>query len=191
MFYKQISSGAEAIIYKTKLFNKDVIIKKRIYKKYRNKKLDEKIIKIRNKQEANILKKIKDFKINCPFVYYAGKNIIIMDYIKNDFKHSSCLLDVGKNIGVLHNNNIIHGDLNLINIITNKNKIFFIDFGLGFVTSKIEDKATDLLVFRKTLESSFKTKNFWKDIKKGYLQTTNNKEIILKMQEIIKRGRYL
>ena len=45
---KIIAQGAEATIYKTKLFNKDVIIKERVSKKYRDQKLDTKIIKQRN-----------------------------------------------------------------------------------------------------------------------------------------------
>ncbi len=191
MTLKKIASGAEAIIYKSCLFKTDVVIKKRIHKNYRNKQLDTKIIKTRNKQEANILRKAKDININTPFIYYVGTNKIIMQKLNNDYSHKDCLLKIGQEISKLHNNNIIHGDLNLINIITNKDKVYFIDFGLGFISSKIEDKATDLLVFKKTLKSSYKTKDFWKKIKDGYKSTTNNKEILEKIKDIQKRGRYL
>lgn len=187
----KVYSGAEAIIYKEKIFDKDVFIKQRISKDYRNKILDKKIIKIRNKQEANLLKKLKTINIDCPFVYYVGTNKIIMQEIKNDNNHINCLENIGNKIAVIHNHDIIHGDLNLINILTNNNKIYFIDFGLGFVSSKLEDKATDLLVFKKTLKSSFTTKNFWNKIIEGYLQKTNNKNIVEKIKDIEKRGRYL
>ncbi len=187
----EVNKGAEAVIYKTKIFDKSIFIKERVSKKYRNKKLDQRIIKIRNKQEASLLKKIKNYGLNTPFVYYVGTNKIVMDEIINDFKHDKYLIDIGTNIATLHNNNIIHGDLNLINIITNNNKIYFIDFGLGFVSSKIEDKATDLLVFKKTLNSSYKTKDYWKEIINGYLSTIDNKNIVEKINNIEKRGRYL
>ena len=188
---KPLYSGAEAELYKENLFDVDVLIKKRISKEYRNEKLDKRIIKIRNKQEANLLKKAKEIQINTPFVFYVGTDKIIMQEIKNDFSHSDCLKNIGQNIALLHNNNIIHGDLNLINIVTNNHKIYFIDFGLGFISSKIEDKATDLLVFKKTLKSSYKTKDYWKEIIDAYGLITNNKEIIHKIKDIEKRARYL
>jgi Kae1-associated kinase Bud32 len=79
----------------------------------------------------------------------------------------------------------------LINIIINKNKIYFIDFGLGFISKKIEDKATDLLVFKKTLLSNKKTKKYWEEIIEGYKKEAKNPEIISKIEGIEKRARYL
>jgi bifunctional N6-L-threonylcarbamoyladenine synthase / protein kinase Bud32 len=187
----KVYSGAEATIYKNTVFEKDVFIKQRILKEYRNKILDAKIIKQRNKQEANLLKKLKKININCPFVYYVGPNKIIMQEIKNDNKHTNFLEQIGEQIAVMHNNNIIHGDLNLINILTFNKQIYFIDFGLGFISGKVEDKATDLLVFKKTLKSSANTKDFWNRVVNGYLKKTNNKEIIEKIKDVEKRGRYL
>lgn len=188
---KLIAYGAEAKIYKTKIFNKDVIIKQRLSKKYRHKTLDKKIIKKRNKEEANLLKKIKKYNINCTTVYYVGEDKIIMSYLQNENTHKKKLIEIGKEISKLHDHGIIHGDLNLINIIINNNKIFFIDFGLGSVSSKIEDKATDLLVFKKTLLSQKKTESFWEQILEGYSKETNKKEIIKKIEIIEKRVRYL
>jgi len=187
----KVNSGAEADIYKTNIFDQNVFIKQRIPKNYRNKKLDDKIIKTRNKQEANLLKKIKNLNLNTPFVFYVGPNKIIMQEIKNDNKHERQLYEIGEKIAELHNNDVIHGDLNLINIITNNKQIYFIDFGLGFVSRKIEDKATDLLVFKKTLKSSSKTKDFWEKILDGYCSTTKEKKIFENIKAIEKRGRYL
>lgn len=186
---KKIAHGAEAIIYKTKILNKDVIIKERISKKYRNSVLDKKIIKTRNKEEAYLLKKVKEIGIFSPHVFYYSENKIIMEYIKRD-KHKN-IFKIGQEIAKMHNNDIIHGDLNIINIISNKNKIYFIDFGLGFISKKIEDKATDLLVFKKTLKSLKKTEKYWQEIEKGYLKKTNNPQIVQKINEIEHRARYL
>ncbi|MDD3178643.1 MAG: KEOPS complex kinase/ATPase Bud32 [Candidatus ainarchaeum sp.] len=188
---KQISYGAEAKIFKTKIFGQDVIIKQRIYKEYRNKILNQKIIKQRNKEEANILKKIKQIGLNAPYIYYVSEDKIIMEYIKNNNTHIKQAKKIGQEISKMHDNNIMHGDLNLINIITYKKNIYFIDFGLATTTNKIEDKATDLLVFKKTLLSNKKTEKIWIEIKKGYIENTKNKKILEKIKEIEKRGRYL
>lgn len=186
-----IAKGAEATIYKTKLFNKEVCIKERNPKKYRNIKLDSKILKTRNKEESNLLNKIKEIGLNAPTIYSISNNKIVMEYIPNNNKHKENLTKIGQEIAKLHNNNIIHGDLNLINILTYQDKVYFIDFGLGYVSLKIEDKATDLLVFKKTLLALKKTEKLWDDIKKGYLTKTNNKGIVKHIENIENRGRYL
>jgi Kae1-associated kinase Bud32 len=188
---KALFKGAEAVIYSQKIFNKTIFIKNRISKSYRNPKLDQKIIKVRNKQEATLINKVKILGINTPSIYYLGKNTIYLEKLNNSKKHHIYLSKIGSEIAKLHNGQIIHGDLNLINIITQKNKIYFIDFGLGYISNKIEDKATDLLVFKKTLKSSSKTSKYWEEILLGYKKDTNNKEIIPKIFEIEKRGRYL
>jgi len=188
---KVIAKGAEATIYKTKIFNKNVCIKERSPKKYRHIKLDNKILKARNKEEINLLKKVKEIGLNSPTIYSISNNKIVMEYIPNNNKHKEKLIEIGQEIAKLHNNNIIHGDLNLINLLTYEDKVYFIDFGLGYVSLKIEDKATDLLVFKKTLLALKKTEKLWEDIKKGYLTKTNNKSIVKHIENIENRGRYL
>lgn len=184
----EINSGAEAKIY----FDGKNIIKERVSKKYRHPVLDKKLIKTRNKKEANLLKKVKALSLNAPSVFLVSENKITMEKIENTNKHSKLLETIGAKIAKLHNNGIIHGDLNLINLLTTKeNEIYFIDFGLGFLSNKIEDKATDLLVFKKTLKSSKKTEKYWEKILEAYKEQTNEPKIIAKIQEIEKRARYL
>ncbi len=191
MKMQEMSIGAEAKIYKTTIIEEETIIKQRISKKYRNPILDEKINKTRNKKEAGLLKKCKQLKINTPYIYYIGKTTIVQQYIKNDSNYKPHLMEIGKTIAKMHNNNIIHGDLNLKNIIINNKKIYIIDFGLGYISNKIEDKATDLLVFKKTLLSKEETEKYWEKILKGYMKETNEKNTIPQIKKIEERGRYL
>ena len=185
---KEINSGAEAKIYSLGTN----VIKERISKDYRDPVLDKKIIKTRNKQEATLLRKAKKFGINTPVVYSVTENSISMEKIENTNKHSLFLEKIGKEIARLHNNGIIHGDLNLVNILTTKEKkIYFIDFGLGCLSNKIEDKATDLLVFKKTLKASKKTEKFWEKIEKGYKKEAKEPKILEQIEIIEKRARYL
>ena len=185
---KEINSGAEA-----KIFSKGKnIIKERISKDYRDPVLDKKIIKTRNKQEATLLKKASCLGLNTPVVYSVTENTIVMEKIENTKEHEKYLETIGKEIARLHNNGIIHGDLNLINILTTKTKkIYFIDFGLGYLSNKIEDKATDLLVFKKTLKASKKTEKFWEKILVGYKKETKEPKILSQIEIIEKRARYL
>ena len=62
---------------------------------------------------------------------------------------------IGEFVGLLHSNSIIHGDLTTSNILLDtKGEIWIIDFGLGYISTQIEDKAVDLLVLKHTLQSS-------------------------------------
>lgn len=188
---KLISEGAESKIYFLKIFGKEICIKHRISKKYRHPTLDKKIIKTRNKEESFLLNRAKQNGLNTPFVYFVCENKIYMEYLKNTNKQRYYLENIGKEIARLHNAHIIHGDLNFLNILSVQDKIYFIDFGLGFISQKIEDKATDLLVLKKTLLSQNKTKNFWEKIENAYLKETHKKQIIKKIKEIESRARYL
>ncbi len=181
---KEINKGAEAVIY----LEGKKIVKQRVSKSYRDPVLDKKLIKTRNKQESTLLKRAKVAGVNTPIIYSVSENNIVMEKLENTCKHKKFTKEIGREIAKLHDAGIIHGDLNLINIITTKDKkIYFIDFGLGFLSNKIEDKATDLLVFKKTLLACKKTEGFWKEIAEGY----KNKEVLEKIAEIEKRARYL
>jgi len=144
-----ISQGAEAKIFLDK--KKNLIIKNRLSKSYRLQELDKKIIKGRTKSEIKLLIKANQI-INAPL---PGKNTeenkIIMPYVKgkklsdnlNNFsleKQKEILEKIGKSIAILHKSDIIHGDLTTSNmILTKSNEVFFIDFGLGYI-SKIKRK---------------------------------------------------
>jgi Kae1-associated kinase Bud32 len=56
----------------------------------------------------------------------------------------------GKMVAQLHAAGIIHGDLTTSNFLVGKKELVLIDFGLGFFSEKNEDRAVDLLNFKKT-----------------------------------------
>ena len=68
----------------------------------------------------------------------------------------------------------------------------FIDFGLGFQSNKLEDKATDLLVLKKTfMATHYQIQDAgWEKIKQGYLKTKADKNVFKRLEKIEKRGRY-
>ena len=192
-----IYKGAEADIIKKRYLGFEVVEKKRIKKKYRIKEIDKKIRKQRTKQEANMLVKTKEI-IKTPTIFDVDlqKTKITMEYIKgikakdlfSKGKKLSLMQKIGKKIKKMHDKNIIHGDLTTSNIIIKENEIYFIDFGLSFNSNKIEDKAVDLLNFKKMLKAThFKYFNkLWKDFEKNYA----DKKELEKINEIEKRARY-
>jgi TP53 regulating kinase-like protein len=201
MVKKIINSGAEAIIY----LEKNQIIKERISKGYRHPELDKKIIKRRTKSEKKLLEKASKF-VNIPKVNQENyENKILMEYIEGDKLSESLdtyplqeqikvIKKIGKNIGKLHKEGIIHGDLTTSNILYKKGEIYFIDFGLGYFNGKYEDKGVDLHLFKQALEAKhFKNwKKLFEGFKKGYLQIEPEeaKKVFEKLNSIEKRGRY-
>ena len=201
MIQKIIAQGAEATIYK--IGNK--VAKERLPKKYRLEKLDTKIRTRRTKSEAKLMTKASEI-INCPKPLSLPKNsrILHMPYIpgKKLSEHLDALptktanavcKQIGKSIAKLHDNDIIHGDLTTSNmILDSKEQLWFIDFGLGFFSYKIEDKAEDLHLIHHALEAKH-FENFethWKNVISGYKTSKNSKLVFERLKKVEARGRY-
>ena len=197
---KIIFHGAEAII----ILDKDKIIKKREKKSYRINELDEKIRKLRTRKETKLLEKASKL-IPVPKIIEVNGKEILMEFIKgkkisdelgsfSKIWQLRIFRQIGKNIAKLHNSNIIHGDLTTSNMIFNEenNKVYFIDFGLGFGSHKIEDKAVDLHLLKQALEA--KHFNNWEklfdEVLKGYKTSKDHKKVFERFKKVEKRGRY-
>ncbi len=200
---KIIAQGAEAKI----ILSKNFIIKDRIKKSYRINELDNKIRKRRTRSEAKLLLKASEiinvpkplenksnYQIIIPFV--QGKKLSEnLDKFSLEKQESICL-QIGKDIAKLHDSDIIHGDLTTSNMILTEDeispKIFFIDFGLGFISNKIEDKAVDLHLLKQALEAKHfeNWEILWKEVENGYKSSENTNEVLERLIEVEKRGRY-
>ena len=198
MKQKLIAQGAEA-----KIFFKDgVILKSRTEKSYRHPELDKKIRTRRTRSEAKILKKAYELKINVPKLILKETFNLEIEYLKGDKlsqslnsypekKQFKIMEKLGHQITKLHENDLIHGDLTTSNIILVKTKIFLIDFGLSFISPKIEDKAVDIYLIKQALEAKHfqnHEKLFTKFLH-GYSPREKEK-ILQRLGTVEKRGRY-
>lgn len=197
---KIIQQGAEAVI----LLDKERITKRRIKKSYRLPALDEKIRSQRTKKESKLLEKASKL-IPIPKILEINENSkeIDMEFIqgKKLSEHLDSLKNkdeickqIGKQIALLHDNDIIHGDLTTSNIILSErdNNLYFIDFGLGYTSSRIEDKAVDLHLIKQALEAKhFKFHEaLFNNILEGYKSSKNYKETLERLKKVESRGRY-
>ncbi|MCD6371570.1 MAG: Kae1-associated serine/threonine protein kinase [Candidatus Aenigmarchaeota archaeon] len=197
--------GAEAILY----LKGGVLVKKRIKKRYRIKEIDVLLRKRRTRREATILKKAKELGIKVPSIFKVDekKHTIYMEFIKGErvkeffIKNSSNTKEIsricykiGSQTGILHSHNIIHGDLTTSNMIIKGKDIYFVDFGLGFFSTRIEDKGVDLNLLMEALRSvHYNILNLcWRNILKGYRREFKDADkVIKKVYEIEKRARYV
>ena len=201
---KLIKKGAEADIYQTMWQNSNAILKIRKTKNYRNSSLDSKIRKQRTIKESQIISQVKSFGIPAPLVYFVNlKNTsIIMQEIPgtpvHDLSESKIIQlskTIGKLVGMLHKNGIMHGDLTTSNFIFFKNNVYVIDFGLSQNTIKPEDHAVDLRLIKEILNSAHAKIMIpaWKNFLLGYQSVVGNANYVKITQlvsDIESRGRY-
>jgi TP53 regulating kinase-like protein len=70
--------------------------------------------------------------------------------------------------------------------------IFFIDFGLGYISHKYEDKAVDIHLFTQALEAKhFRNwETLFSEFEKGYNTSKDAKTVFERLKAVEKRGRY-
>jgi len=198
MTQKIIGRGAEAII----LLKNNKIIKDRIKKSYRLQFIDDKLRKSRTKREAKLLEKLSKIIPVPKILSTDNKEKIKMQFVKgkrlsehlDKLKNANKICEqIGASIAILHDNDIIHGDLTTSNMISNEKekKVFFIDFGLSFHSHRIEDKAVDIHLLRQALEAKHfkKWKSFFEKILEGY-KTKDKTKILQQLKKVEARGRY-
>ena len=202
---KLLKKGAEADVYLSSWNGKKAILKIRKEKTYRNLVLDKKIRKHRTIKESEIISQVKSFGISTPLIYFLDINkcSILMQYIDgklvrdmNEKIIEKTCFEIGKIVGILHKNGIMHGDLTTSNFILSKKKLILIDFGLANRTEKPDDHAIDLRLFKEILNSAHANilNKSWNNFLKGYSKSVGEKycKKIIKLVGVIEsRGRYV
>jgi len=180
--------GAEARVEKAKFLGKSVVVKDRFARDYRIKEIDEKVRFERTKMEAKLLHKAKLAGVDAPVVFSVSENTIIESFIEGERPRRitpKLAEEFGMILAKLHANDIIHGDFTPANIIRKGKKLYVIDFGLGFISKRIEDKADDVFAMLRAI------KGFEKDFAKGYTEYEKSKLVLKRVEEIRKRARYV
>jgi len=205
-----IKKGAEASLYLEEWHGRKVIMKKRLPKKYRLPELDEAIKSQRTVREPQFLHMAKEAGVPTPTIFMVdvAEATIIMEFVEG--KQVKQVLDkvsaeertrlcrhIGRLIGRLHNSGLIHGDLTTSNmILTPHGNVVFMDFGLSERSKELEARGVDLHLMKRAFQSTH-----WRYVKKcfdavmeGYSKTvgeTEAKNVLKKIREIARRGRYI
>ncbi|MEK6899954.1 MAG: KEOPS complex kinase/ATPase Bud32 [Nanoarchaeota archaeon] len=199
---KLISQGAEAKVYR----DNAVVMKERVSKAYRHPELDETLRKFRTRREAKVLQKLEEMDFPAPHLReFSDKRMsITMDFIPGEtlkqvlqqkgdhFQHLA--QELGKRIGTLHKADIIHSDLTTSNMIQDEKtgELQMIDFGLSFFSEKNEDKAVDLFLLDRSLESTHFNlyPDIFEQVLEGYQKEYPGADAVLsRLQLVQKRGR--
>ncbi len=201
--------GAESNLYITRYMGLKVVLKHRFKKVYMNEKLSSRIIRYRTENEAKLLVEANQAGVRAPLPLYVNpdKGILVIEYIEGELLSNymnKCeseeevaekAFKLGLMLARLHNINIIHGDPTTSNVILIRDgNLCLIDFGLAFKSSRIEDKAVDIRVLERAVESSHPEyrRIFMESFLKGYRrESTEYDKIVSRFERISLMGRYV
>ncbi|UCB61632.1 MAG: Kae1-associated serine/threonine protein kinase [Candidatus Bathyarchaeota archaeon] len=205
-----IKKGAEASLFLEEWQGQKVVMKRRLPKKYRLPEIDRRIRSYRTIHESQLLHHAKQAGVPTPTIFLidlANSNII-MEFVEG--KQLKQILEqlppderrdlnrhIGRLIGQLHHDGIIHGDLTTSNmILTPSDKVVFVDFGLGEKTVELELKGVDLHLMKRAYQSThFRfAKDCFRAVLEGYALVVGGdeaKRVLDKIREIEQRGRYI
>lgn len=198
--------GAEAEIRVSSHLGKDVVQKRRLPKHYRLPEIDHALVGYRTREESKLITEARAAGVSVPVLYDIDLQggVITMEYIRGrrvkdilntlpePERKQLCVL-IGKSIAMLHNHDIIHGDITTSNMILADNRVTFIDFGLGSKSIELEAKGVDLHVLMEAFESTHSQRpTCFQDVFEGYRQAfTGDADAVMgKIEDIVRRGRY-
>ncbi|QQG40062.1 MAG: Kae1-associated serine/threonine protein kinase [Candidatus Aenigmatarchaeota archaeon] len=197
---EQIARGAEAVLYR----KDNELVKARIEKGYRLRELDAKLRTERTKTEARLMDAARRAGVPVPMIREVRESTLKMDFLEGErLRDAIDLVDskqriiiantIGRHVGRLHRNGIVHGDLTTSNMIMHEGRVYFIDFGLGTFSTSVEDRAVDLYLLHNALKSTHykNLKPLWANITKGYKKEFNEGARVLdRLKKVEVRGRY-
>jgi Kae1-associated kinase Bud32 len=208
-----IARGAEAVLRKDVMDGQPVLVKDRISKGYRVPQLDSRLRVERTRTEARLLSEARRAGVSTPKIVSVDEKAatIVMEFIDGkklkdalsgmDAKHRATVAQsVGVAVGKLHSAGIVHGDLTTSNMMLARSgehgneKVWFIDFGLGFFSDRMEDFGTDIAVLHEALRSTHFNflDELWQNFLAGYRTSFAGADQALKALEAIEqRGRYV
>ena len=207
---KLLAKGAEAHLYLEDWQGMRVLVKRRVPKPYRIPELDGEVRRFRTVHEAEMLHRAKLAGVPTPVVYFVDLKdyTIYMEYVEGErLREAVERMDaserrrvfelVGTLVGRLHGHGMIHGDVTTSNMIIRPDgTVFFVDFGLGEVSSDVERMGVDVHLFEEMLVSTHyrHAEELREAFLRGYRSAVGLetfKRVMEKVEEIRRRGRYV
>uniref|UniRef100_A0A182QFX2 non-specific serine/threonine protein kinase n=1 Tax=Anopheles farauti TaxID=69004 RepID=A0A182QFX2_9DIPT len=223
-----LKQGAEGKLYIGTYKGKRCLVKERFEKKYRHPALDRQLTRQRIKAEQKAFQRCAAAGLSTPELYgvdLEGRKIF-MEYLQQS-KTAKEFIDeqtvagcrasespllkklaeeIGRMVGVLHRNNLVHGDLTTSNVLLDPveksaaeangtewpYRLVTIDFGLSHFSDNVENKGVDLYVLERAILSAHSQlpELFGMILETYRVHNTNRcEETIAKFEEVRARGR--
>lgn len=202
---KVIKRGAEATVTLGYFLGRRIVQKKRERKRYRDGRLDARLIRLRTRNEVRSMAAARSGGMRIPWIYDVDldEGLIYMEFIDGerlntllyrlgDVERHSIEQALGREIARLHRSGIAHGDLTTSNIIARGKQLYFIDFSMATRPADAEQQGVDLRLLKevfKSTHSEFEPE--FAEVLKGYLAAGGDRSVVDKVAEMEKRARYV
>lgn len=188
-----MEQGAEACVE----IRDEKVIKKREDKEYRHPELDRKLREDRTDEELKNIQRARKYGANVPKTEKISEKTLSQEKITGKAlkqvidKKINLAENLGEQIGLLHDADVIHGDLTTSNVLIG-DKLYIIDFGLSEISQRVEDKAVDIHLLKQVLESSHPevADEAWEKFIEEYKDYEESEEVLERLEDVESRGRY-
>ena len=198
-----IKIGAEAQLRLITWKGRRAVEKFRVPKGYRIPALDERLRTSRLRTEVKLMTEARTLGVSVPIIYDVDvvENKIVMEHI--DGKQAKEIISsgadaedlcrgIGSIVGILHSNDMVHGDLTTSNMLVSDGDIYLIDFSLGRKSQGIEDKGVDLHLLKEAFSSAHSERfHLFDHVMDGYREECEMADAVVERMAVIEgRGRY-
>jgi TP53 regulating kinase-like protein len=201
-----LARGAEAEVRLGVFMGLRAVYKVRVRKEYMHPRLDEVLRARRTRREARVIAAARAAGARVPAVYavFPSAGLIVMEYVegrrlKEVFDGDPVLgvglsREAGRILGLIHSAGVVHGDYTTSNLIYTGEALYAIDFGLADFSESVEERAVDVHLYRRSLESAHArhAPEAFEEFRRGYAETAPNPgDVLRRAEEIRLRGRYV
>ncbi|WP_460124564.1 Kae1-associated kinase Bud32 [Stetteria hydrogenophila] len=201
-----VARGAEAEIHVGAFMGLRAVYKLRVPKGYMHPRLDASLRLRRTRREARVMIAARRAGARVPRVYavFPAAGLVVMEYLEGPTLREvfnrdpglgvSLSREAGRILGLIHRAGVVHGDYTTSNLVQTERGLYAIDFGLADFSESLEERAVDIHLYRRSLESAHASHapQAFKEFTEGYRETAPNPgEVLERAEEIRLRGRYV
>ena len=177
------------------------VVKRRLPKTYRHEQLDAKLRRDRTVLEARLLSEARKQGVPTPLVHDVDvpEATLRLQHVGEQDLAAALTAErcrvLGEHLARLHNAGVVHGDPTTRNVRVDGERLFLIDFGLGYYSGHPEDHAMDLHVFEQSVAGTADDAGpLVEAVEAGYeagsTVETEGETPLSRLEEIRGRGRY-
>ncbi|MDS0293968.1 bifunctional N(6)-L-threonylcarbamoyladenine synthase/serine/threonine protein kinase [Halogeometricum luteum] len=194
--------GAEATV----TFEGDSVVKRRVPKTYRHPELDERLRTERTRAEARLTSLARRAGVPTPVVRDVdpAEGTIVFQYVGESDLAGGLTAErcrtVGEHLAAVHGAGFVHGDPTTRNVRVDGDRVYLLDFGLGYHTGHVEDRAMDLHVFEQSVEGTAdEPEPLLRAFEAGYAAAardgadrpaSDDEDALARLRQVEGRGRY-
>jgi N6-L-threonylcarbamoyladenine synthase/protein kinase Bud32 len=186
--------GAEASV----SFEGDRVVKHRRPREYRHPQLDERLRRERTRQEARLLSEARRRGVPTPVIRDVDDvetRLTLQCVGESDLRESltaARVETVATYLARLHEAGVVHGDPTTRNVRVDpdSDRLFLIDFGLGYYTQDPEDHAMDLHVLFQSLDGTDDDAERLTQAAEDAYSAVGDEAVLDCLRDIEGRGRY-